>query len=266
LIEGSGFRPVRFILQISEGELTSHRIDPPREGEVPSEFRMLHRSTSLAGKRVFMMDHEVSCAEYLEFLNQPETLEFIQSSPIPTRFPRFTENAETGGYWPKRDGAYTILETWKPDWPILGISWNDAKAYTVWRTEQARKAGKKIRYRLPTSGDWAIAAWSEGFFVFGNQFRQHWLSSCNALPKPGPEPVMSYCVDESPLGFFDMSGSAFEYAEGWYWKERRMRPLLGGSWAMAEPEKFRANFWTGAGEDGAWDTYGFRMVLEEQDG
>lgn len=266
LIEGSGFRPVRFILQISEGELTSHRIDPPREGEVPSEFRMLHRSKSIAGKRVFMMDHEVSCAEYLEFLNQPETLEFIRSSPIPTRFPRFTENAETGGYWPKKDGAYTILEAWKPDWPILGISWNDAKAYTVWRTEQARKAGKKIRYRLPTSGDWAIAAWSEGFFVFGNQFRQHWLSSCNALPKPGPEPVMSYCVDESPLGFFDMSGSAFEYAEGWYWKERRMRPLMGGSWAMAQPEKFRANFWTGAGEDGAWDTYGFRMVLEEQDG
>ncbi len=265
LVECPGFRPLRLIVQINEGVTWRTRIDPFHEEEIPVGFRIVHRNTSLAGSRKFLMDHEITCAEYLEFLNLPETLAFIEQSPIPVRFPRFSENAEKGGYWHKKYGRYVILESWKPDWPILGISWNDARAYTQWRTSMARKAGKKIRYKLPSSGDWAIAGWSEGFFVFGNQFRQHWLSSCNALPKPGPEPVMSYCVDESPLGFFDMSGSAFEYADGWYWKERRMRPLLGGSWAMAQPEKFRANYWTGAGEDGAWDTYGFRMLLVEKD-
>ena len=75
-----------------------------------------------------------------------------------------------------------------------------------------------------------------------------------------PEPVLRFPIDESPVGVFDMCGSAAEWLDEWWDEARNLRRIGGGSWGYAKPERFHL-YGQGAGPDFAAGTYGFRLVV-----
>ncbi|MEO6786767.1 MAG: SUMF1/EgtB/PvdO family nonheme iron enzyme [Chthoniobacteraceae bacterium] len=68
-------------------------------------------------------------------------------------------NPEVDGAWKKqvKDGVPVTRE---PDYPVAGVSWEDAHAFCAWLTEKDTVAGrlpKGAKYRLPTDEEWSIA-------------------------------------------------------------------------------------------------------------
>ena len=234
---------------------------------VEGDFSRQRRSASRElGEFAFVQEHEVTCAQYLEFLNDPETLSEIDTATRPIRFPRDPQNAARGGFWPREAGRYRIKKGWRLDWPVLGVSWEDADAYARWRTKRARAKGSRWRFALPVRGEYVRAADQRTKYVWGDRFSPRWTRSCFSRPAPAaPEAVMSYPVDESRWGVYDLAGNAFEWSADWY-LENESRVFSGGSWAMAASEQFRIRLTRVASPTATWSTYGFRLVALRADG
>jgi formylglycine-generating enzyme required for sulfatase activity len=49
-------------------------------------------------------------------------------------------------------------QRWTPSRPVVGISWYEAVAYCRWLSEQAGIRAPEERFRLPTEGEWTMAA------------------------------------------------------------------------------------------------------------
>ncbi len=122
----------------------------------------------------------------------------------------------------------------KSDHPVVGVSWEDAKAYCEWLSE---KDG--VPYRLPTEAEWEFAcrAGTSTWFSFGDRakgvvhrhgnlgnvelerHRKHaaerqWLLDFENDPEDGyvfTAPVRSY--EANPFGLHDMHGNVWEWCE-----------------------------------------------------
>jgi hypothetical protein len=75
----------------------------------------------------------------------------------------------TGGMWSLgKEGWKQLGATWKepgfsqgPTDPVVGVSWDDAKAFCAWLTKRERSSGAlpaDMHYRLPTDQEWSVAA------------------------------------------------------------------------------------------------------------
>ena len=92
------------------------------------------------------------------------------------------------------------------DWPVVGITWDDAHKYCRWKNK-----------RLPTEAEWEKAARGST----GNPYPWGSVIDCehaNYLPCDirHPVPVGSYPKGKGPYGTLDMSGNAQEWVADWY--------------------------------------------------
>jgi serine/threonine protein kinase/formylglycine-generating enzyme required for sulfatase activity len=161
---------------------------------------------------------EVTLREYEEFLADPEVLVRIESGEMKDLVPfvHKQQDIKTGAIWRKgADGLYHPLDfagnTWRPDWPVYGITWRAATEFARWRT---RKRGDGFDYVLPRSDEWEKAARGvDGrHFPWGNFLHPHFLSWARARRgEMRPEPVLRFCKDASPYGVRNMSGGVLEW-------------------------------------------------------
>ncbi len=257
-----------------EGRVTARRLFRVRPGfrerilitlpaqAVPGCVLIPTRAEHETDAPFWIMTTEVTAGDYLDYLNRAATRAEIDASQTAIRFPRAPENVASGGYWRRGDdGRFSLAPDWSPDWPVLGVSWEDAVAYARWKTA----ADSTWTYRLPTLGE-ALAAAGEPHrrYAFGMHFRPGFASACYARPRANPAPVGSHPIDESPYGVYDLSGSASEWCDGWYDEARGLRRANFGNWASAKAEAFR--IWSAAGwpATAANGTVGFRLVLERE--
>jgi len=207
--------------------------DRPSEGRQP------------ARRGFWIMEREVTAAEYLEYLNAPD-------------------GPETGGAWPRGgDGRFRLPDgVPSGDWPAFHVTFDEAVAYAAWRTRRSRAGGGRFVFALPTYEEWVIAGEgsADRSYPFGPYFWPRWVSSCFSRPEPAPEPVLSYPVDESPFGVFDLAGGAAEWLDAWWGGGRSTRRLGGASWAQARVDLFKVTGGTGAAPDAAGPEIGFRLV------
>ncbi len=96
-----------------------------------------------------------------------------------------------------------------PDHPVVGISWDDAKAFAKW-------AGK----RLPTEAEWEYAAragLTAANYPGGDTIDPNQANINTPPPRKGTMPVGKYPANA--YGLYDMAGNVCEWVEDFYDKE-----------------------------------------------
>jgi serine/threonine-protein kinase len=241
IIAKEGSYPARVPVHIAR--LGEEKIDLTlyRDGEIPDGFAQVPaggfayqgdtenpfadlRQTKEIGD-FFMARFPITCAEYLEFLNDiaenaPEEAEKKAPRKAPT----------AGPYWPKDvEGKYRIPsekrlkaapdefkneavklemspEWWEENWPVMSISWEDAAAYAAWKT---RRLG--FLFSLPHEMQWEKAArGTDGRFYPWGEELDPTFCNMNQSHEGGPRPcgVDSFPVDESPCGIRGLGGNS----------------------------------------------------------
>ncbi|MBC8406049.1 MAG: protein kinase [Planctomycetes bacterium] len=238
------------------------------EHTTPLGFVRVSLQPSWPEPSYWIMDREVTCVEYLEFLNTRESLEAIAASQAPVRFPRSIRNENNGGSWPHNaDGTYSIAENWHPLWPAFGVSWDDAVAFAQWKTQQARAAGLPYTYKLPSLSQFRLAGCGATLwpYPYGVDFRPIWSNCCFARPKPEPEPVLRYPIDASLFDVYDCSGSALEWVNEWWDQDHTQRFAAGGSWAQGGATAAKPTSGLGIAPASTSLEVSFRLILEIDD-
>ncbi len=237
-------------------------------GTTPAGFVRIAPPATSNVASYWIQEREVTAAEYLVFLNSEESRAAIDAAERPILYPRNRATEGAGGHWPRNAaGRYGLPDDGRPDWPVTGISFEDAAAYCRWWTRRARSRGEPFVAALPTLREWTHAAQptADRLFVYGNRFHPKWANGCFSRAAARIEPVLGYPRDESVYGVFDLSGSAWEWTDAWWDEEKGLRRVSGGSWARAPREFFKV--WGGLGfaPDFAGDENGFRLVLRRGD-
>lgn len=169
------------------------------------------------------------------------------------------------------------------DYPVVGASWEDAQAFTMWLSGRETAA-----YRLPTEAEWELAArGTQGYREpWGNERGRagvdaNWgRTSIDELKSQVPpvRPIGSFLRDRSPFGAFDMAGNVREwcldeYDATYYSWSPTVNPFgpveeigggkvqRGGSWNDPGPADFAIRR-SHAGRNQRYTGYGFRVVRE----
>ena len=132
-------------------------------------------------KDFYIDQHEVTNEQYQQFVKQTG---------------RKPPDGWTGTDFPAGEGKF----------PVVNVSWHDAKAYAAW-------AGK----RLPTEAEWEYAArGAEGRIYPWGQAWSPQLSNSLEDNRKGPMAVGSYPRGATPEGVTDLAGNVSEWVEDVY--------------------------------------------------
>ena len=166
--------------------------------------------------------------------------------------------------WTKQDKDGVPVSR-EPDYPVCGVSWDDAKAFCKWLTEKESADGKLpkgMQYRLPTDEEWSRAvglAAEDGAtpkerskkndvdFPWGTEFPPldgkvgNYADSAYHQQFPGSGWLQGYTdgfATTAPAGSFppnvygihDLGGNVWEWCEDFIEPGSTERVLRGGSW------------------------------------
>jgi formylglycine-generating enzyme required for sulfatase activity/predicted MPP superfamily phosphohydrolase/energy-coupling factor transporter ATP-binding protein EcfA2 len=164
-----------------------------------------------------------------EKLQREIYLDNFMIGKYPVTNEEFKEFIDDGGYDKKelwtREGwrwreeneiyepAYWHDRKWNAlNFPVVGISWYEAKAYASWMNKRAGH-----QYRLPTEAEWEKAArGTDGSkYPWGDEFDKN-LCNSNEYGLNRTSPVGIFPKDKSPYGCFDMAGNVWEWCSDRY--------------------------------------------------
>jgi len=252
ILRRDGYRDVRYPVYIDRNRDWSGRVSLYRDDEIGRDYVYVPPGPTLLGgdpeapgclARVeaevdgfFIAVHPVTVEEYLEYLNDLARRDGLEAAkeraprPSPEAPPYLRDDGAGGLALPDVDREG---DRWYPRMPVIGISWFDASAYCVWRSERSGRA-----YRLPTENEWEKAARGvDGrFHVWGNRFDP---SLCNMRwsrrERPQLRPVDEFPTDTSVYGVRGMAGNADDWTateevEGRGRDAREGRIVRGGGW------------------------------------
>ena len=127
-----------------------------------------------------------------------------------------------GGYSPADEG-------WgRGRRPVINVSWEDAKAYVAWLSEQTGQ-----RYRLPSESEWEYAAraGTNTAYSWGNEIGMG-QACCNGCGSQWDSrmtaPVGSF--EANAWGLHDMHGNVWEWVEDRWHGNYRRAPSNGSAW------------------------------------
>ncbi len=233
-------------------------------GAGPAEFVELPG----VGEPVWICEREVTSGEYLEFLNDRSTAARIAASPTLILAPRQGSGANVQPAWERDGELWRLPDGWLPSVPVVGVSWHDARAYAQWRSERERASGGPWEYALPDYEQFQQAglAGTRRVYSWGPRFRAKWSRSCFSRPRASLGPVLQFPIDESPLGVFDLCGSAMEWLDAWYDAGRGMRRLGGGAWGQSMAHVLAVSGGLGAPPEATSGETGLRLVARRSGG
>lgn len=205
--------------------------------------------------------YQVSMKEYLEFAKETD-------SNYPEWFNKNNINA-------LRTTTMTHYKNinFNDDAPIVGVSWENAKAYCKWLSQ---KDG--IQYRLPTEAEWEYACRSNATtrYNFGddeNLLEQYAWYNQNSNGKTHSIGIKK----PNRWGIFDMHGNVWEWCED-VWVDNyettprdgsankmgndKIRVLRGGSWVDSS-RYVRSSNRNGFDSDGCDNDLGFRVAADD---
>jgi formylglycine-generating enzyme required for sulfatase activity len=195
-----------------------------------------------------MREREVTCGEWLEFINDSGVLARIDAAEQLILVPRSTAYDKEplwqrrGGFL-GRGGEFTLATAdgpVDPATPVAHISHDDAVAYAEWRARRDRQP-----WRLPTVAEWQFAVQGGD----GRAYPWGWAddlllcASSAALARDAglaSGPGGRFPVDRSVQGVLDLAGSRAEFCAGQSPLGPDLRPLLGGGLRERVPERFTA--------------------------
>jgi serine/threonine protein kinase len=204
---------------------------------------------------------EVSCGEWLRFLNDPTNHSLCAEAEARGGV-IFVPQKNNIPLWPKdTEGNYRLPHAADgsavdPSWPICHITGRDALAYAKWRSRQ-----DNLEWRLPTHGEWMLAAQGGDGRPYPWGLRADIGFSASALgatqDKWCAHPVGSHPKDRSVQGVFDLGGSVAEmvFVEGF------VRLAAGGSHRDRQPEVFGVSSTRDVIDDQPDPGVGLRLAL-----
>jgi formylglycine-generating enzyme required for sulfatase activity len=161
-----------------------------------------------------------------------------------------------------------------PEYPIVGVSWENAVAYTTW-LNKSRKPSQP--FRLPTEAEWEYAARggnNQQAYPWGNSIGKN-KANCSDC---GDEFEYTAPVGSFPangFGLKDMQGNVWEWVADWYGdysaqsvsnpkgaSKGTFRVLRGGSWFYAPGDVRSANRLNFT-PDFRYNDIGFRVAQDQ---
>jgi formylglycine-generating enzyme required for sulfatase activity len=214
-----------------------------------------------------------------------------------TRVKDFRAYAEATGYrqeggicaWDGTKWALDTNSSWeRPEFlqtdfhPVVGVSWDEAKAFCQWLTAKERgegKIGKDQEYRLPTDAQWSIAvglppesgstpkekdARVRDVYPWGTQWPPpkgagNYGSSLGVDSFAETSPVGSFRPNQ--FGLYDMGGNVWQWCEDRYSDGGASRVVRGASWSNLVPEYLLSSCRDFGAPDFRFTNRGFRCVL-----
>jgi formylglycine-generating enzyme required for sulfatase activity len=196
-------------------------------------------------------------------------------------------------------GMYRIISLNGDNQPVVNVSWNDAKAFTVWLTQQYKgnkplplPGGERYGFRLPTEAEWEYAARARTTTArFWGDDPHEACRYANVQDQTTAQKfswiVEHKCKDgyaatasvgkfaPNQFGLYDMLGNVWEWCADWYDAQYYAqspsknplgqlsgdsRLVRGGAWS-GEPTFIRCAVRRGSAPVYGFDAVGFRVVI-----
>ncbi|HIE60114.1 MAG TPA: formylglycine-generating enzyme family protein, partial [Hydrogenothermaceae bacterium] len=114
--------------------------------------------------------------------------------------------------------------------PVVGVSWNDVKAYIKWKNE----SDTTYDYVLPTKKEWYLACYNGKYtkWHFGDdksKLKEYAWYRKNSDMKTHEVKTLK----PNDLDLYDMHGNVWEWCENWYTEDKYTKVLIGGSWGSS---------------------------------